>query len=74
MWATFEGEKTKPIVTKLNRRGYATGKHTEKKSKKKEQPEAAATGARGRPSDAVRAKTPPTREPRAAEEPRRDCG
>jgi small subunit ribosomal protein S16 len=40
VWATFEGEKSKPIVTKLNRRGYATGKHTEKKSKKKEQPEA----------------------------------
>ena len=42
VWATFEGEKSKPIVTKLNRRGYATGKHTEKKAKKKEQPEAAA--------------------------------
>ena len=45
VWATFEGEKTKPIVTKLNRRGYATGKHTEKKIKKKEQPEAAAPAA-----------------------------
>jgi small subunit ribosomal protein S16 len=45
VWATFEGEKTKPIVTKLNRRGYATGKHTEKKHKKKERPEAAAPAA-----------------------------
>jgi len=42
VWATFEGEKSKPIVTKLNRRGYVTGKHTEKKAKKKEQPAAAA--------------------------------
>jgi small subunit ribosomal protein S16 len=48
VWATFEGEKTKPIVTKLNRRGYATGKHTEQKTKKKEQPAAAAP-----PADAV---------------------
>ena len=46
VWATFEGEKKKPIVTKLNRRGYATGKHTEKKAKKKEQPEAAAPAAK----------------------------
>jgi small subunit ribosomal protein S16 len=45
VWATFEGEKTQPIVTKLNRRGYATGKHTEKKHKKKERPEAAAPAA-----------------------------
>lgn len=45
VWATFEGEKSRPIVTKLNRRGYATGKHTEKKAKKKEQPEAAAPAA-----------------------------
>jgi small subunit ribosomal protein S16 len=46
VWATFEGEKSKPIVTKLNRRGYATGRHTEKKAKKKEQPEAATPDAK----------------------------
>jgi small subunit ribosomal protein S16 len=45
VWATFEGEKSKPIVTKLNRRGYATGKHTATKTKKKPQPEAAAPAA-----------------------------
>jgi small subunit ribosomal protein S16 len=26
IWATFESEKSRPIVTKLNRRGYATGR------------------------------------------------
>src|SRR5262245_8925263 len=45
VWATFAGEKKKPIVTKLNRRGYATGKHTEKKAKKKAQPAAEAPAA-----------------------------
>ncbi len=52
VWATFEGEKSKPIVTKLNRRGYATGKHTEKKAKKKEQPEAAAPAPAAEAADA----------------------
>ncbi len=63
VWATFEGEKTKPIVTKLNRRGYATGKHTEKKSKKKEQPEAAAPAADAEPQRRPRTtpKLPPPR-------------
>jgi small subunit ribosomal protein S16 len=45
VWATFEGEKSKPIVTKLNRRGYVTGKHTATKTKKKEQPAEAAPAA-----------------------------
>ena len=35
VWATFEAEKTGPIVTKLNRRGYATGKAVPTKGKKK---------------------------------------
>jgi small subunit ribosomal protein S16 len=42
VWATFEGEKSKPIVTKLNRRGYATGNVTTTKGKKKPEPEAPA--------------------------------
>jgi small subunit ribosomal protein S16 len=33
-WATFEAEKGGPIVTKLNRRGFSTGRHTDKKTKK----------------------------------------
>ena len=35
VWATFEAEKQGPIVTKLNRRGYATGKAVPTKGKKK---------------------------------------
>jgi small subunit ribosomal protein S16 len=35
VWATFASEKKGPIVTKLNRRGYATGKVTTTKGKKK---------------------------------------
>ena len=44
VWATFEAEKSGPIVTKLNRRGYATGKAVPAKKKKKAgaEPEAAA--------------------------------
>jgi small subunit ribosomal protein S16 len=40
VWATYESEKSSPIVTKLNRRGYATGKVTSAKDKKKAEPEA----------------------------------
>jgi small subunit ribosomal protein S16 len=35
VWATFESEKSGKIVTKLNRRGFATGKVTTTKGKKK---------------------------------------
>jgi small subunit ribosomal protein S16 len=35
VWATFESEKSGPIVTKLNRRGFKTGKITTTKGKKK---------------------------------------
>jgi small subunit ribosomal protein S16 len=35
VWATFESEKIGKIVTKLNRRGFATGKVTATKGKKK---------------------------------------
>ena len=45
VWATFESEKKGPIVTKLNRRGYRTGKDVPKKTKKKGEPEAAAPAA-----------------------------
>jgi small subunit ribosomal protein S16 len=43
VWATYESEKSSPIVTKLNRRGYATGKVTSAKGKKNAEPEAAAS-------------------------------
>src|SRR5205085_8878945 len=45
VWATFESEKGGPIVTKLNRRGFKTGKVTTTKGKKKPEPEAAAPAA-----------------------------
>lgn len=45
VWATFESEKSSPIVTKLNRRGYATGKAVPTKGKKKAEPEAEAPAA-----------------------------
>jgi small subunit ribosomal protein S16 len=41
VWATFESEKGGRIVTKLNRRGFLTGKHTATKTKKNAPPEAA---------------------------------
>ncbi|MBM3672784.1 MAG: 30S ribosomal protein S16 [Actinobacteria bacterium] len=51
LWATFEAEKEKKPDTKLNRRGYVTGKHTELKRKKKEVPEEAAPPAAAAPAD-----------------------
>jgi len=39
VWATYESEKAGPIVTKLNRRGYATGKAVPTKAKKSAPPE-----------------------------------
>jgi small subunit ribosomal protein S16 len=65
VWATFEGEKSKPIVTKLNRRGYATGKHTATKMKKKPQPEAAAPAAEA-PADEAAAEAPADEAPAEA--------
>jgi small subunit ribosomal protein S16 len=41
VWATFEAEKDGPIVTKLNRRGFSTGRGVTTKTKKKPTPEAA---------------------------------
>ena len=73
VWATFEGEKSKPIVTKLNRRGYATGKHTATKQKKKAQPAAAAAPAADAAAPAADAAAPadeaPAAEASAAEAP-----
>ena len=45
VWATFEGEKSGPIDTKLNRRGFSTGRGVTTKTKKRpteEKPEAPA--------------------------------
>jgi small subunit ribosomal protein S16 len=64
VWATFEAEKGGRIVTKLNRRGFLTGKHTDKKTKKNAPPEpaappAAAAAAPAPEADAAPAEVPP---------------
>jgi small subunit ribosomal protein S16 len=45
VWATFEQEKGSPIDTKLNRRGFSTGRAVTTKTKKKPEPEAPAAPA-----------------------------
>ena len=72
VWATYESEKSSPIVTKLNRRGYATGKVTTTKGKKKPEPEAATpaeTPAAAAPEAEAPAAEEPAAEAPAAEEP-----
>jgi small subunit ribosomal protein S16 len=63
VWATFESEKKGPIVTKLNRRGYATGRNVPTKEKKKAAPDA-------EPAEAPAAESAPdaAAEPETAEE------
>jgi small subunit ribosomal protein S16 len=53
VWATFEAEKSGPIVTKLNRRGYATGKAVPAKKKKKAGAEPQASAAEQAPAGGV---------------------
>jgi small subunit ribosomal protein S16 len=76
VWATFESEKKGPIVTKLNRRGYRTGKDVPKKTKKKGEPEAAAPAAAppteaatAAPAEEAPAAEAEAEAPAAAEEP-----
>ena len=45
VWATFEQEKGSPIDTKLNRRGFSTGRAVTTKTKKNPAPEPAAAPA-----------------------------
>jgi small subunit ribosomal protein S16 len=54
VWATFEAEKGGPIVTKLNRRAFTTGRGFVAKTKKKPVPESAPAAAA--PADAPAAK------------------
>jgi small subunit ribosomal protein S16 len=63
VWTTYESEKRAPIVTKLNRRGYATGRGASSKKKKKDDAESAAA-----PAEAPAAEEPVADAP-AAEEP-----
>lgn len=62
VWATFEAEKGGPIVTKLNRRAYSTGRGESTKTKKKaeaEAPAADAPAAEAPVADAPVAEAPP---------------
>lgn len=54
VWATFEAEKGGPIDTKLNRRGFSTGRGVTTKTKKKPDPEPKAAP----PEAAVAAEAP----------------
>jgi small subunit ribosomal protein S16 len=62
VWATFEAEKGSKPVTKLNRRGFLTGKNVTPKRKKKEVPEAAAPAAPAAEADAPEADAPAVEE------------
>jgi len=59
VWATFEAEKDGPIVTKLNRRGFSTGRGVTTKTTKKPTPDAPLTPA----TDAPAATAPPVEAP-----------
>jgi small subunit ribosomal protein S16 len=71
VWATFESEKSGKIVTKLNRRGFATGKVTTTKGKKKggdaeaDAPAAPAAKADAPEADAPAPDAPEAEEPKA---------
>ena len=58
VWATFEAEKGRKPDTKLNRRGFLTGKNVTPKRKKKEVPEAAAPAADAPAAEAPAAEAP----------------
>jgi small subunit ribosomal protein S16 len=65
VWEQYEAERSKPAVTKLSRRGYATGKVTppEKKVKEAKAPVVEA------PAEVATAEPAPADEAPAAEEP-----
>jgi small subunit ribosomal protein S16 len=67
VWATFEAEKGGPIVTKLNRRGFSTGRGVTTKTKKKPTPEAAPAPAAEAPAPDAAPEPAPVDEAPAAE-------
>jgi len=69
VWATFESEKKAKPVTKLNRRGYATGKVTTTKKSKKAAPETPAQAPAADAEEAPAAEAPAADEAPAAEAP-----
>lgn len=70
VWATYESEHSGPIDTKLNRRGFKTGKDAGKQGKKKSEPAAAAPAAEASGDDAPAAEAEaPVAEAAASEAP-----
>lgn len=67
IWSTFESEKSGRIITKLNRRGYATGKVAPptKTAPAKTEP-AKAEPAKAEPAEAAAPEAPPADEPAPA--------
>lgn len=78
VWATFEAEKGSKPDTKLNRRGFLTGKNVAPKRKKKQAPESEAPAAEAPAAEAPAAEEPaaeektPEPDPEAAVEPTPD--
>jgi small subunit ribosomal protein S16 len=66
VWATFEGEKKGPIDTKLNRRGFSTGRGVTTKTKKKA-PEGGKSEEKPAAAEAPADDAPPADEAPAAE-------
>jgi small subunit ribosomal protein S16 len=65
VWGTYEGEKSRPIVTKLNRRGHVTGRGPAKPAKATTAPKAAAPAAPKAPAAEPAAGAAPAPEARA---------
>jgi len=67
VWGTYQGEKTRPMVTKLNRRAYVTGRAPAKPAKaapvEPESPAAAPPPAGEAPAPEASADDAPTEEP-----------
>ena len=61
VWGTYQGEKSRPMVTKLNRRAYVTGRAPAKpvKAAPAAPPEPEATPAASPPEEAPADATPP---------------
>ncbi|HEV2311215.1 MAG TPA: 30S ribosomal protein S16 [Acidimicrobiia bacterium] len=69
VWGTYQGEKSRPIVTKLNRRGYVTGRGPSKPAKPAPKADAPAEPADAPPAAKDEAPAAKDAEPAAAAEP-----
>jgi small subunit ribosomal protein S16 len=69
VWGTFEAERTGPIDTKLNRRGFVTGRGPKATSKPKSAPAAAEPAPAAAPEASAEPESPPAEAEPASEEP-----